>query len=140
MLRRSVLVLAIVTGIGSSGCLKGLDVTLRVLDATARVAAATAPLWTAPSTSSADPGACCYVRENPTPVALPVDRSMTECEIARGRWREAHQEQDDPPPELQCLADGSYPRMSPARVPPPASASPSETPAEPPAAEPEDMI
>ena len=43
--------------------------------------------------------------------------NFSDCELARGRWREAHQEAgDDLPPEYQCGPAGEWP---PGYVPPP---------------------
>lgn len=38
-----------------------------------------------------------------------ADRPVSPCEHKRGEWREKHQDQDEPPVELRCLDDGSYP-------------------------------
>src|SRR5689334_12387835 len=35
--------------------------------------------------------------------------NFSGCEVARGRWREAHPEAADVPPEYQCLPDGEWP-------------------------------
>lgn len=49
------------------------------------------------------------------------ERPMSECELARGSWREKHQDQDVPPAELRCRADGAYPAV---RQPPNAFIAP----------------
>lgn len=143
MLSRSLLALVVVSGIASVGC-KGIEIPLRILDASVRVAAATAPLWTSSGPSRSDAGACCDTEEAFTPAQVTVDRPISECEIERGRWREAHQDEDVPPPSLRCLADGTYPQV-PAPVAPvtpaqPLESSPEEAPEPPPPATSSDMI
>lgn len=128
--RRFLLGLAVLPALLSTGCLSGLRATeaaLRVTGAVLEVAAIAA----ASSPGDNRSGACCYTRENPTPVEGSVDRPMSECELARGRYREAHQDEDDVPPELRCLADGSYPGVSrPSPPPAPPEAETREAPSE----------
>lgn len=109
MLRRGFLLLAMGTALGSTGCAYVLGA---IFEASVKSAARGEKAW-----SNAG-------REDAPPVEWPVDRAMTACELERGRWREAHQDQDEIPPELSCLADGSYPKVAPARgaAPPAATA------------------
>jgi len=109
MLRRSLLALTLLTTIGTAGCFKGgPELGLKILGAVALVAADAAIR----SAAHGGGGSCCYVREGATPVEGSVDRPISECELERGRWREANQNEDAPPPRLRCLADGSYPMVS----------------------------
>lgn len=122
MLSRRIGPLAVVmlATLGSTGCIEAL----RATDAVLRLSVAVVEIAAAASAADSGKGSepCCYSREDPTPVEGAVDRPMSECELARGRWREAHQDADDVPPELQCLADGAYPRVSV----PPAPTTPAE--------------
>lgn len=133
MLSRRIGPLAVVmlATLGSTGCIEALRATDAVLRLSVAVVEVAAAVSAADRGKGSEP--CCYSRENPTPVEGAVDRPMSACEIARGRWREAHQEADDVPPELQCLADGAYPKVpspaAPAR-PPAAPAEPAAAPVE----------
>lgn len=122
---RPLAALVAATALLSTGCIEGL----KIAEATLRLTAAVVEIGAAAAAASERSGACCDVRHDPTPTTGRVDRPMSECELARGRFREAHQHLDEVPPELRCLADGSYPRVS---LPP---AAVSEAPAAP-AAEP----
>ncbi len=109
--------------VGSTGCIEALkiaDASLRLTGAIVEIAAAT------PSGNGGS-NACCYSRENPTPVEGAVDRPMSACELARGRWREANQDQDEVPAELHCLGDGSYPKVVAPASPGPSLATPVDT-------------
>ena len=144
--RFGLLATVMLTAAASTGCIQGLqlaEASLRLTGAIIEVAAA-ASASSSSSGQSAEANACCYTRANPTPVQGAVDRPMSECELARGRWRETHQDQNELPEELRCLANGSYPKITP-----PPSSEPEPVPAEPtvdtpppaaPAAAPGDMI
>jgi hypothetical protein len=72
--------------VGSTGCLRPVDairLTGAILEVTAHVAVAAAT--SGRGREVRESSACCYTRENPTPVDEPVYRSMTECELSRGR-------------------------------------------------------
>lgn len=136
--RRLVPVLALLA-LGSTGCIEAIKITGALLEvaATAAVSRGGSPSGGGSSSN------CCYARENPTPVEGAVDRPMSECELSRGRWRETHQGEDEVPPHLQCLADGSYPAVPPSAAVLDAAASPATAsvgtpprPPPPPAAEP----
>src|SRR5262245_40013991 len=110
--RLGFLAIAMLAAVGSTGCIGGLrmaEASFRLVGAVVEVAAGAAA-GSGGSNHGSD--ACCYSRENPTPVQGAVDRPMSECELARGRWREENQDQNEIPEELRCLADGSYPRVS----------------------------
>lgn len=114
---RRVLLVAVLVGVASSGCTKqtlpllGLGIELA---ANIAVAAATQPSSPRPDPQSEEESAGFG-----TPVNAPVERPMSDCEMERGRWREAHQDQDDPPPELWCREDGSYPKIAKRPATPP---------------------
>lgn len=112
--------------VGSTGCIEALkiaDASLRLTGAIIDIAAS----GNGGSNGSQGSNACCYSRENPTPVEGAVDRPMSACELARGRWREANQDQDEVPAELHCLGDGSYPKVFAPASPGPSLATPVDT-------------
>jgi hypothetical protein len=126
-LPRPLFALVMLSALGSTGCIQAL----KLVGASLELAAAIA------RTSSSGPSKstpCCYAREDPTPVEGAVDRPMSECELARGRYREAHPAEGDVPPALRCTGEGDYPRLAvttpPGRVllpsdgPPPLPVSP----------------
>lgn len=138
--RRIGLVALVLAAAGSTGCFRNaraVEATFGLAAAIIQVAAAAASdsggsrhTWTDHGKDHPQRDDCCYSRENPTPVDGPVDRPISECEIARGRWREAHQDQDEVPAELRCLDDGSYPAVSMSPAPSPLPAATVEIPLE----------
>ncbi|MFO0586242.1 MAG: hypothetical protein U0441_01820 [Polyangiaceae bacterium] len=123
-----VFALVALVGLGSSGCVQ----TLQLVGASLELAGAIADASRASQASQPPPPEEPTAEPDTRVLSAEVDKSpgwpMSECELARGRWREAHQDQDVPPPELRCLADGAYP---PAPRPPNAFVAPVD--AEPPA-------
>lgn len=114
---RRVLLVAVLVGVASSGCTKQTMPLLGLgLELAANIAVAAA---TQPSSPRPDPQSEEESAGFGTPVNAPVERAMSECELERGRWREAHQAEEDPPPELWCRDDGSYPQIAKRTATPP---------------------
>lgn len=121
-LPRRVLALCITLGLGSAGCAQlGAGLVTAMVELPIRAAFA--------GVGPSKPG---YSGTVP-----PAD--FSECELARGRWREAHQDAEDVPPEYQCEPGGDWPggRPAPAAATParqamlPARQDPPPTPQEP---------
>lgn len=116
--RLGLLALAMLTAFGTTGCREALQIaalSLQVAPAVVEVAVAASKA----SENSHESNTCCYSREDPTPVLTAVYRPMSACELERGRWREAHQDQSEVPEELHCLDNGAYPRVAPYYTAPP---------------------
>ena len=110
---RPLLAFVMLSALGSTGCIEALKLVGASLELASVIARSSS------SGSSARPSStpCCYAREDPTPVEGAVDRPISECELARGRYRETHPAEDDVPPQLRCTAEGDYPRLA-ATAPP----------------------